>query len=138
MPKKTIEPTETTCPTEHEEQVIVFKWAEINSELYPQLKLLFAIPNGSYKSKQSARKFAAEGLKSGVPDICLPVPSADGRYHALYIELKRQKGGKVSDQQKEWIGLLQFYGSQAWVCKGAEEAITKIYEYLGMDQEIPF
>ena len=74
-----------TVPTEHEEQVQIFRWADLYSTEFPALKMLYAIPNGSYKSKQSARKFAAEGLKSGVPDICLPVPSADGKYHALYI-----------------------------------------------------
>lgn len=42
IPKKTTEVTETTCPTEHEEQVIVFKWAELNKTYYPQLKLRFA------------------------------------------------------------------------------------------------
>lgn len=100
--------TDMTIPTEHEEQVLIFDWAEALSGLYPALQMLYAIPNGSYKSKQSARKFAAEGLKSGVPDICLPVPSADGQYHSLYIELKRQKGGKVSDQQKPGLERCSF------------------------------
>lgn len=123
-----------TVPTEHEEQVLIFSWADRLSGLYPALQMLYAIPNGSYKSKQSARKFAAEGLKSGVPDICLPVPSADGQYHSLYIELKRQKGGKVSDTQKAWIGSLQFYGNQAWVAKGGNEAIEIIKDYLDIKE----
>ena len=122
-----------TVPSEHEEQVTIFQWANLLSSHYPQLRMLYAIPNGSYKSKQSARKFAAEGLKSGVPDICLPVPSADGQYHSLYIELKRKQGGKVSDQQKEWIGSLQFYGNQAYVCKGSDEAIETIKKYLSIE-----
>ena len=127
-----------TVPTEHEEQVQIFRWADLYSTEFPALKMLYAIPNGSYKSKQSARKFAAEGLKSGVPDICLPVPSADGKYHALYIELKKQKGGKVSEQQMEWIGALQFYSNFAVVCRGADEAIDTIMSYLDMDIQIPF
>lgn len=124
----------TATPTEHEEQVLIFAWADRLSGLYPALQMLYAIPNGSYKSKQSARKFAAEGLKSGVPDICLPVPSADGQYHALYIELKRQKGGKVSDTQKAWIGSLQFWGNCAFVAKGGAEAIEFIKNYLDIKE----
>ena len=124
----------TAIPTEHEEQVLIFQWAEALSGIYPALRMLFAIPNGSYKSKQSARKFAAEGLKSGVPDICLPVPSVDGQYHSLYIELKRKKGGKVSDEQKWWIGNLQFYGNRAHVAKGGAEAIEIIKDYLDIQE----
>ena len=116
--KKAVMTMAPECPTEHEEQVRIFRWADLYSDQFPALRMLFAIPNGSYKSKQSARKFAAEGLKSGVPDICLPVPSADGQYHALYIELKKQHGGKVSDAQMAWIGSLQFYGNMATVCRG--------------------
>ena len=125
--------TEKVCPTEHEEQVVIFDWASLMSPQHPELELLFAIPNGSYKSRASARKFAAEGLKSGVPDICLPVPSPDGKHTALYIELKRRHGGKVSDTQKWWIERLTAAGCKALVCKGADEAITEIERYLTND-----
>ena len=125
--------TEDYIPSEPDEQVAIFSWADTLRNRYPALQMMYAIPNGSYKSKMSARKFAAEGLKSGVPDICLPVPSADGQYHSLYIELKRRKGGKLSDTQRQWIGSLQFYGNRAHVAKGADEAIDIIKDYLDIE-----
>ena len=38
------------------------------------------------------------------------------------IEMKRQKGGKVSDKQKAWLETLNSAGIEAVVCKGFEEA----------------
>ena len=117
-------------PTEHEEQAALFKWADEMSEECPALKLLYAIPNGTYKSIAAAKKFAAEGLRSGVPDICLPV--SNGRYHALYIEMKRIKGGRISPEQKDWIDMLNNAGNFAIVCYGADSARSAIIEYLGI------
>ena len=85
--------------TEHDEQVAVFEWAELMAERYPALNLLYAVPNGARTSMSVAKRLKAEGLRRGVPDICLPVSSHydeyDQTYHALYIEMKRP-GGKVS------------------------------------------
>lgn len=117
-------------PTEHEEQVSLFKWADQLSEDYPELKLLYAIPNGAYKSIAAAKKFAAEGLRPGVPDICLPV--SNGQYHALYIEMKRLKGGRIRPEQKFWITMLNNSGNLAIVCYGAASAKTAIIDYLGI------
>lgn len=71
----------------------------------------------------------AEGLRRGVPDICLPV--ARGGYHGLYIELKRLHGGRVSPEQLEWIDALNQQGYCACVCKGWEAAAAEIGKYLG-------
>ncbi len=60
--------------------------------------------------------------------MCLPV--ARNGYHGLYIELKRQKGGTVSETQKSWITALAEQGYKAVVCRGADEAIGTIKEYL--------
>lgn len=49
----------------------------------------------------------AEGVRSGVPDLCLPVPR--GTYHGLYIENKAGKGNE-SDNQKTWIAFLKQQG----------------------------
>ena len=94
----------------------------------PELGLLYAIPNGGKRAIKTAIALKAQGVKSGVPDMCLPV--ARGGYHGLYIELKRQKGGTVSETQKSWITALTEQGYKAVVCKGADEAIGTIKEYL--------
>jgi hypothetical protein len=70
------------------------------------------------------------GVKSGVPDLFLPVPR--GKYHGLWIEMKRTEDGKVSENQKWWIGALNKLGYRAEVCYGAEQAIKLLTEYLEM------
>ena len=70
----------------------------------------------------------AEGVSAGVPDICIPVPNK--KYHGLYIEMKRQKGGRVSEKQKEWIDRLNSLGYLVVVCRGFDEAREVIEEYI--------
>jgi hypothetical protein len=56
------------------------------------------------------------------------VPS---RHHtALYIELKRRKGGRVSEAQKKVMFKLRKYGNMAVVAYGFEDAKRIILEYL--------
>ena len=115
-------------PTEFVEQTALFKWAWYRSASEPALLSLFSIPNGSRRDAKTGVNLVRTGLKAGVPDICLAVPR--GGYHALYIELKRRTGGKVSERQQEWIDRLRASGYRVEVCMGASEAIKVIEEYL--------
>ena len=114
-------------PTEHQEQAAFFAQAAylLTREQY---ELLYAIPNGANKSLTARMKFQAEGLKAGVPDVSFDYPSSG--YHGLRIEFKRRKGSKTSDEQKRKIELLNKYGYKAVVCKGCDEAIEVLTEYL--------
>lgn len=120
--------------TEHDEQVAVFQWAQMQEAGCPELKLLHAIPNGGKRDKPAAVRLRDEGVKPGVPDMCLPVPR--GYFHGLYIELKRraikgvQSAGRVTDVQKAWQAELTAQGYAACVCYGADEAIRVIKRYL--------
>jgi len=115
-------------PTEHDEQKALFQWAAANARVHPSLSLLYAIPNGGHRHKAVAAKLKAEGVKRGVPDICLPVSNAD--FNGLYIELKRRKNSSASSEQRKWISSLQGQGYQAVVCKGWDEARKVIQNYL--------
>lgn len=115
-------------PTEAQEQESLFQWAEIMQKQYPVLRRMYHIPNGGSRNKIEAANLKRQGVKSGVPDICLPVPR--GKYHGLYIELKRTTGGKVSSAQSEWINDLSGYGYRALVCRGWMEAAKVIQNYL--------
>jgi hypothetical protein len=115
-----------TIPTEHEEQKNVVQWFDLQ---YPAIKgRLFAIPNGSNKSKAAASKFKAEGLRPGVPDLMLPV--ARGGFHGLFVEMKRVKNSKLSTEQNEWLDFLANQGYMVVVCKGFEPAKNTIESYL--------
>ena len=113
--------------SESAEQQAVIEWAEWASARYPCLKLLYHIPNGGSRSRAEAGRFKSEGVKSGVPDLCLP--AARHGYHGLYIEMKAEKG-VVSENQKKWIADLSKEGYFCRVCYGADAAIRLIEEYL--------
>ena len=115
-------------PKEHAEQVALFNWAEKMACHMPELTLLHAIPNGGQRSPRTAGMLKAEGVKAGVPDICLPVARCG--YHGLYIELKRRIGGRVSVEQRKWLVALEKEGYCCRVCHGWDEARTEIERYM--------
>lgn len=114
--------------SEHDEQATLFRWALFARPRYPELALLFAIPNGGQRHKAVAARMKAEGVRAGVPDICLPVARAG--FHGLYLELKTS-AGTVSNAQREWLRALARQGYRAEVCKGWLAAKAVIEDYLG-------
>ena len=118
-------------PTEAQEQTAVFNWAAVMVRRWPELRLLHHIPNGGSRNAREAHNLRMQGVKAGIPDIFLPV--ARGGWHGLYIEMKRRKGGRLSDEQAAMLEALREQGYCAWVCKGANDAIELITEYLSND-----
>ena len=115
-------------PTEAQEQTTLFQWARIMEKFWPELRLLHHIPNGGSRNPIEGRNLKMQGVKAGIPDIFLPC--ARGQYHGLYIEMKRQKGGRVSLEQKKMLLALQHEGYRVCVCRGWEEAKNAITEYM--------
>lgn len=114
--------------TEGEEQKILIEWAEYQKCKYPGLELLFHIPNEGKRSYATGGKMKSEGMKKGVPDLFLPV--AKNGYHGMFIEMKREKGGRTSAEQLNWIKQLNMQGYYAVVCRGFEEAKAEITAYM--------
>jgi hypothetical protein len=128
-PRKPREPsTKPPAPSEHDEQAALFTWASKNRVLIPDLAWMFAIPNGGARDVITAARLKAEGVKRGVPDICLPVPR--GGKHGLFLELKA-RGGRASPEQQEYINYLLRQGYDARVVVGFEAARDALLEYLG-------
>lgn len=116
-------------PTEHEEQVALFQWAEANEAQYPELRNLVAFPNGGYRPMATAAALKAEGLKAGLPDLALLCQR--GSKGALFIEMKKaDHSNKPTAAQTDWIERLRQCGYMAVVCYGAQEAIKVITDYL--------
>ena len=115
-------------PTETQDQKLLFEWARLQKGAYPELECMFHIPNEGKRTAQTGERLKAAGLSSGVPDICLPVARCG--YNALYIELKRQKGGTLSKNQKLWLERLNKAGNLAVRCNGFYEAKAVIVRYL--------
>lgn len=116
--------------TEAQEQERLISWCSYQSCIYKELELIYHIPNGGRRNKREAAALKRQGVKSGVPDLHLPV--ARSGYNSLYIEMKVGKN-KCSDNQNKWIDMLLKEGHQVKVCYGAEEAIEEIMKYLSND-----
>jgi hypothetical protein len=154
--------------TEHGEQRALFAWAVVaarwgfavandersyqpgalsqmspggNPLAVPELRRMFAIPNGGFRDKITAAKLKAEGVKKGVPDIFLPVTILPA-YAGLFIELKRQasdvrtaggakrRAGSTSNEQDDWTVVLRDAGYGVVVAVGWREAANQIQSYI--------
>jgi hypothetical protein len=119
---------------EHEAQASVIRWARSMELVEPRLRLLFAIPNAAKRSPGLAAIMKAEGLRAGVPDLCLPcsVVSVDGAmHHGLFVEMKIRPN-RVSKEQAEWIEALRAECYRVEICWSALEAVNVIKSYLGI------
>lgn len=118
--------------SETTEQIALFNWAKRTESILPELALMYHVPNEGKRSNGGILK--AAGLKSGVPDICLPV--ANNGFHGLYIELKFGKN-KATKAQEEYMAMLNAQGYKTAVCYGAEEAGEEILSYLTEPGRMP-
>jgi hypothetical protein len=109
-------------PTEHQEQIGLVNWFRSH---YPHL-LIFAIPNGEKRAISVAKRLKAEGVVSGVPDLAICLP--EGRM--LFVEMKRIKGSRLSQEQKDVHKLLENLGHSVIIGYGAKDASEKIIIFL--------
>lgn len=115
--------------TELTEQQAVIEWCEVMSGKFPELKTIYHIPNEGKRSKIGGGALRAAGLKAGVPDLCLPV--SRGCWNALYIEMKKDRTCRCTQEQIDFQTLLAHQGNFCCVAYGADDAIFAIKQYLG-------
>jgi hypothetical protein len=100
----------------------------------PVLRWMHAIPNGGLRDPITAAKMKAEGVKKGICDVFLPYPCGDdyGNFHSgLYVEMKKEIGGKTSPKQEEFIEYAISVGYTVRIARGWREAANAIQMYLG-------
>lgn len=117
----------TKSGTEHGHQTALFCWLATQIVQYPEAKWIYAIPNGGKRDAITASLLKAEGVKSGVSDICLPF--ARQGYHGFYIEMKKPKG-KESAEQKEFGAFLKTENYLYTMCDSWDKARDAITWYL--------
>lgn len=145
--------------TEHAHQTALFVWVTYSPsrndnegvlrpiDLMPELRWLFAIPNGGLRDKATANKLKAEGVKTGVADLCWPLRRRAHRdainlgardamecYCCLYIEMKRpsskgKRKGVVEPEQEEFAAFVKGQGYIHAVAYGWQEAVEIITAY---------
>jgi hypothetical protein len=114
--------------TEHQEQVEVIWWWRKNHEKYgfPEFTL-FAIPNGGIRDPITASRLKSEGVRRGVLDLMLVVPS--NGYHGLFIEMKAGYN-KPTPEQTAFMEHLKGQGYHCAVHWNSASAVKEIEEYL--------
>lgn len=109
-------------PTEHQEQIGFVNWFKCTYPQYP----IFAIPNGEKRAISVAKRLKAEGVVSGVPDLCIVLNDA----RVLWVEMKRVKSSKLSPEQKTIHANYEELGHTVIVGYGATDASKKIVNYF--------
>lgn len=109
----------TYIPSEREEQTALVAWL---LKEYPDL-VFFSVPNEGKRTDFMKFHMKQTGLLSGVPDLILlfDVP--------LFVEMKRTKGGSLSDNQKQVIEWIRAAGYTVVVCRGFAEAKEQIQSF---------
>lgn len=110
-------------PSEDHEQTMFVQWFR---RTYPNV-LIFSIPNGGHRHIAVATKMKVTGAVKGIPDLFCPA-------WRIWIEMKRTKGGVVSNEQFGMIDYLQSVGYRVIVGKGAENAKAQILEFLNEER----
>ncbi len=113
-----------TTPHEYVDQIRLSAW------LHKQGIKHNASANGAKRSMMAGKKLKAMGMSKGFPDIEIPYKS--GQYGCLYIEMKREKDGKPTTEQIEWINFLRTQNYYADFAYGFEEAKQIVMEYLAL------
>jgi hypothetical protein len=125
--KKSTQPT----ATEHQECVAFAEYLCLKGLRFTH------VPNETYTSSWKAKnRNKAEGVSRGVPDYMILIercePMSGIRSNTLLIiEMKRERGGKVSREQQGWINAFnEVYGVAAMVCRGFAEAKIAVDAFL--------
>ena len=120
-------------PLEDDEAVALADW--LSAQHIPHTHIANEIGGSTKTAKLRAMKAKRMGQSAGVWDyeIFLPVVNTFGEidaYQEVRVELKRRKGGVVSEAQKKWGRVYEMAGIPCAVCKGAEEAISFVKEII--------
>ena len=105
-------------------QIHVVGWLHLAK---PDVLFTASIQENTYSFKMRSLRMKM-GYRAGTPDLQILEPR--GGYHALFVEMKREVGGKTSEEQKVFHEELRKRGYKVEVCHGGEEAVKVVGDYL--------
>lgn len=123
--------TKKPVPLEDDECKTFVQYLEILQAQGHVVKFTHTANETYTKSWKQKNRNKAMGVRSGIPDYIIVMKVSDsalpGNNRLVTIEMKRQKGGTVSESQKEWHSALsECLGVYSFICKGADEAMKAI------------
>ena len=109
-----------TIPTEHAEQSSVVRYIRARG------RHCFSVNNeaGGGRNFRLLNWKRQHGMMRGVPDLILIEPSNDGRHIA--VEMKRKKGGRLSEDQIEVIKMFKASNWIVIVATGYDDAVRQL------------
>ena len=116
-------------PLEDDEAMVFADW--LRAVHIPHTHIANEIGGSTTAAKVRALKAKRMGQTAGVWDyeVFIPVKNIYDEveaYQEVRVELKRRKGGTVSEAQKKWGKIYELSGIPHAVCRGANEAIEFI------------
>lgn len=116
--------------SEHDHQVSLFDWRDhIGVREFPELKWMFAIPNGGHRKPSVAKRLKREGVKAGVLDVFIPIPK--GGYAGMWVEMKFGRN-KLTTEQAAFLEQMKLSGYYCAVAYVVDDAVREVRKYMQM------
>ncbi len=112
-------------------QMQFFRWIRRLALIDERFQLVYSVPNEGAQTESRRLRMYRMGLTSGVADINIDLPSYDGKYGYLRIELKTNTGRQSTDQ-KNYERLVGTHGGGLYiVCRSISEILDVFSRYFG-------
>jgi hypothetical protein len=86
--------------------------------------VVFAVPNGGYRTRAEAGILKAMGVVAGVSDLVILLP--DGR--VAFVEVKAAKG-RVSEAQTDFLAAVAGFGHMTAIVRGVSDMSDRLAEW---------
>jgi len=111
--------------TEYEHCILLADYLNL-LQTQGKIKMFSHIPNSTYTTSwNQKRKNKRMGVAPGVPDYMILTNNG-----LVFIEMKKEKKGVVSQEQQDWIDNLMESGYGAYVARGFNEAKDIVDRYF--------
>lgn len=124
-------PRRTRIFVEDKEMIAIFEWINFHQHIRDYA---IHIPNEGKRTLSQNVRLKKMGLKKGVSDIFIAIPN--NNYYGLWIEHKSMRAngkfGKATEEQIEFVRIMNKIGYFAKITYGIDDAINTIRSYLSM------
>ncbi len=118
---------------EQQTQIAIIEFADLWNVHIPDIGMtrigeyLFHIPNGGKRNKVEAAIFKAMGVRAGVWDLLLMIPTKT--HHGLFMETKAGRNG-LTESQIKFMGRAQAMGYGTAEVRAVDEFRDAVLYYL--------
>ena len=122
--------TKNNTPLEKVEQINFVDYCRARNIYAISTQNGFKMPKNAFNWAAYSKSLKRMGLRKGFPDLIVLARNKSKTHEVLFIEMKRQKGGTVQPEQKEWIEKLDNMNYCVGIAYGCDSAIRILNNYL--------